>query len=684
MASTRSPTATRVDALAYGDDVAGHLAARRERQRRLDLVLALHEQPVDVVHAGGPHGDDDLAGPGLGIGPLLDARAGRWGRTRSRQRRARPSMAATAPVPGCADARGAARRPRRSAAGGLRSTSASRRAACALERRARHLHGGGAAVARGAARRRPTRCGRVLVTARARRARVAALVDPTRADLLDARAERDRGGDRRALPPRRARGRRATRRCPSVAEVRGRAPRVLVLEAVNDHENIGALFRNAAAFGVDAVVLDPTTADPLYRRSTRVSLGHVLRVPFARVADGGWPGALDELRAARLHDRGPDPGRRRRAARPARGRSPDAVALAAGRRGPGPHRRRRWPRSTAGCGSRWPPASTRSTWPPRRPSRSPPSRRLSVSRGRAASDGAGAALGVRGRHAAAPVHGGDVAVAYRRRPGRRAARVRQDPPHARRPGSSRPRPPGCAWLRERGRGRRARGARRERRRRRRALAARARVDRARAAHAHRTEADARPRAWPPCTGRCARVRSRGSPHDREPRPAERAVRHVGRVLRRRSDCVPLARLASATARSPERLPSPTLEAVAGAPRPTSADRREPPARLHGDLWAGNRLVDRAGDSWLIDPAAHGGHREFDLAMMRLFGGFGADASPPTPRCTRWRPGGRTGAAPPDRPARRPRRQVRRRATWPGPPPRRGTAMTLRRPGRRGR
>lgn len=49
---------------------------------------------------------------------------------------------------------------------------------------------------------------------------------------------------------------------------------------------------------------------------------------------------------------------------------------------------------------------------------------------------------------------------------------------------------------------------------------------------------------------------------------------------------------------------------------------EPPARLHGDLWAGNRLVDRDGRSWLIDPACHGGHREYDLAMMRLFGGFG--------------------------------------------------------------
>jgi tRNA G18 (ribose-2'-O)-methylase SpoU len=82
-----------------------------------------------------------------------------------------------------------------------------------------------------------------------------------------------------------------------VADVVAGARRVLVLEAVNDHENIGALFRNAAAFGVDAVVLDPTSADPLYRRSTRVSLGHVLRVPFARVDDGAWPAAIDELRA---------------------------------------------------------------------------------------------------------------------------------------------------------------------------------------------------------------------------------------------------------------------------------------------------------------------------------------------------------------------------------------------------
>jgi tRNA G18 (ribose-2'-O)-methylase SpoU len=74
------------------------------------------------------------------------------------------------------------------------------------------------------------------------------------------------------------------------------ARRLAVLEGLNDHENVGALFRNAAAFGVDAVLADPTTADPLYRRSVRVSLGHVLRVPWTRIAD--WPDGLAELRAA--------------------------------------------------------------------------------------------------------------------------------------------------------------------------------------------------------------------------------------------------------------------------------------------------------------------------------------------------------------------------------------------------
>ena len=71
--------------------------------------------------------------------------------------------------------------------------------------------------------------------------------------------------------------------------------RLAVLEALNDFENLGSLFRNAAAFGIDGVLLDPRTADPLYRRSVRVSMGHVLRIPFA-VLPGAWPGSLELLR----------------------------------------------------------------------------------------------------------------------------------------------------------------------------------------------------------------------------------------------------------------------------------------------------------------------------------------------------------------------------------------------------
>ncbi|HEU5475459.1 MAG TPA: RNA methyltransferase [Actinophytocola sp.] len=82
---------------------------------------------------------------------------------------------------------------------------------------------------------------------------------------------------------------------PTAAEeLVGRARRLAVLEGVGDHENLGALFRNAAAFGVDAVLLGPGCADPLYRRSVRVSMGHVLAVPFARLEP--WPAGLKWLR----------------------------------------------------------------------------------------------------------------------------------------------------------------------------------------------------------------------------------------------------------------------------------------------------------------------------------------------------------------------------------------------------
>jgi tRNA G18 (ribose-2'-O)-methylase SpoU len=86
---------------------------------------------------------------------------------------------------------------------------------------------------------------------------------------------------------------------PDLGALLREARTVVVLESVGDHENLGALFRNAAALGVDAVLLGPGCSDPLYRRSVRVSMGHVLLVPFAPLP-GPWPAALDALRSAGL------------------------------------------------------------------------------------------------------------------------------------------------------------------------------------------------------------------------------------------------------------------------------------------------------------------------------------------------------------------------------------------------
>ncbi|MDV6263121.1 TrmH family RNA methyltransferase [Rhodococcoides yunnanense] len=77
-------------------------------------------------------------------------------------------------------------------------------------------------------------------------------------------------------------------------EVLAGAKTVAILEGVNDHENLGSMFRNAAGLGVDAVLFGAACADPLYRRSVRVSMGHVLRVPFAKVPE--WPRGLDRVR----------------------------------------------------------------------------------------------------------------------------------------------------------------------------------------------------------------------------------------------------------------------------------------------------------------------------------------------------------------------------------------------------
>jgi tRNA G18 (ribose-2'-O)-methylase SpoU len=79
-----------------------------------------------------------------------------------------------------------------------------------------------------------------------------------------------------------------------VSAVAAASQTLAVLEGLNDHENLGAIIRTVAALGIDGVVLDPTTADPFYRRCVRVSMGAVLTVPLAR--SSRWQEDLDLLK----------------------------------------------------------------------------------------------------------------------------------------------------------------------------------------------------------------------------------------------------------------------------------------------------------------------------------------------------------------------------------------------------
>ncbi len=81
-----------------------------------------------------------------------------------------------------------------------------------------------------------------------------------------------------------------------IATLLAGARRVAVLEDISDHTNIGAIFRSAAALGMDAVLVSPRCGDPLYRRSIRVSMGTVFQVPWARLP--AWPEGMDTLHAA--------------------------------------------------------------------------------------------------------------------------------------------------------------------------------------------------------------------------------------------------------------------------------------------------------------------------------------------------------------------------------------------------
>ena len=84
---------------------------------------------------------------------------------------------------------------------------------------------------------------------------------------------------------------------PAPAELLAHARRVVVLEDIVDHTNVGAIFRAVAGLGADAVLVTPRCADPLYRRSVRVSMGAVLQIPWTRLPE--WPDA-----ASQLHDAG--------------------------------------------------------------------------------------------------------------------------------------------------------------------------------------------------------------------------------------------------------------------------------------------------------------------------------------------------------------------------------------------
>lgn len=118
---------------------------------------------------------------------------------------------------------------------------------------------------------------------------------------------------------------------PTAAAVVATARTVVVLEDLVDHTNVGLIFRSAAGLGADAVLVSPRCADPMYRRSVKVSMGAVFSIPWAR-ADP-WPWVLDDLSAAGFETVAltPDPS----ASSLASYRRADKVALLLGSEGPG-------------------------------------------------------------------------------------------------------------------------------------------------------------------------------------------------------------------------------------------------------------------------------------------------------------------------------------------------------------
>ncbi len=88
---------------------------------------------------------------------------------------------------------------------------------------------------------------------------------------------------------------------PTVGDLARSCRRLVVLEALNDDQNVGAIARAARAFGIDGMVISPTCNDPYQRRTVRVSMGEILHVRVARASADDWPGAIDTLHANGFH-----------------------------------------------------------------------------------------------------------------------------------------------------------------------------------------------------------------------------------------------------------------------------------------------------------------------------------------------------------------------------------------------
>ena len=125
----------------------------------------------------------------------------------------------------------------------------------------------------------------------------------------------------------------ARRPLPEVSELIAGRRRIVVLEDLVDHANVGAIFRCAAALGVDAIVLSPRCADPLYRRSVKVSMGAVFAIGYARMT--GWYDGLADVKAAGFRVLALTPDESATPVNAALSRAGDRVALVFGTEGDG-------------------------------------------------------------------------------------------------------------------------------------------------------------------------------------------------------------------------------------------------------------------------------------------------------------------------------------------------------------